>query len=59
MFSSADKAIAAIIFGIVFLLQTWAHVSIPGWLTPDNVTQVLAVVLPIVVYWIPNKPKTT
>lgn len=58
MFTSADKALAAIVMALAFLANAWFHISIPGWLTPDNVNQVLAVLTPILVYVIPNKPKT-
>lgn len=56
MFTSVDKAIVALIMAICFLLNTWFHVSIPGFITADNITQLLAVLTPIVVYWWPNKP---
>ena len=59
MFTSADKAIAAIILGVAFLANSWFHVTIPNWLTTDNINQVLAVLLPVVVYFLPNKPKAT
>ena len=55
MFTSADKALAAIIMGLIFLANSWFHITIPGWLSPDNINQVLAVLTPILVYLIPNK----
>ena len=55
MFSTNDKAIVAIIMGVAFLLQTWLHIQIPGFLTPDNITQALAILTPLVVYLFPNK----
>lgn len=58
MFTQADKALAAIVMGVLFLLNTWFHVTIPGFLTVDNINQVLAVLTPIIVYLIPNKPPT-
>jgi hypothetical protein len=59
MFTTADKALVAIVMGIAFLATTIFHIQIPGWLNEANVTQVLAVLTPILVYLIPNKPKTT
>lgn len=58
MFTQADKALAAIIMGVLFILNSWFHVTIPGFLTEANIDQVLAVLTPILVYLIPNKPKT-
>lgn len=55
MFSSVDKALVAIVMGLAFLATTIFHVSIPGWLNEANVTQVLAVLTPILVFLIPNK----
>jgi hypothetical protein len=55
MFTSLDKAIVAIVMAFAFLATTLFHVSIPGWLNEANVTQVLAVLTPILVYLIPNK----
>ncbi|MCK9361857.1 hypothetical protein M0Q28_06585 [Patescibacteria group bacterium] len=55
MFTSVDKALAAIVMGLAFLLNSWFHISVPGWLTPDSINQVLAVLTPLVVYLIPNK----
>lgn len=58
MFTSLDKALAAIIMGILFVLNSLFHISIPNFMTPDNINQVLAVLTPIIVYLIPNKPAT-
>lgn len=58
MFTSADKAIVAVVMGICFLLQSWFHLTIPGFITADNITQLLAVLTPVLVYLLPNKPKS-
>lgn len=55
MFTSADKALAAIVMGVLFLLTSWFHITLPGFLTEANIDQVLAVLTPILVYLIPNK----
>lgn len=55
MFTTWDKAIVAIIMGILFLANTWFGFTIPGFLTSDNITQVLAILSPILVYFFPNK----
>lgn len=59
MFTTADKAIVAIVMGVCFLLQSWFHIQIPGFINADNITQALALLTPILVYLIPNKPKGT
>jgi hypothetical protein len=56
MFTSLDKALVALVMALVFIAQSVFHVSIPGWLTADNVNQVIAVLTPILIYVIPNKP---
>lgn len=56
--SSHNKAIVAVIMGVAFLLNSWFHVTIPGFLTPDNLNQALAIIGPILVYLIPNKVTT-
>lgn len=58
MVSEYDKAIAAAIIAVVGLGALIFHWAIPGWLTETNIMQVLVVITPIVVAWIPNKPKT-
>ncbi len=55
MFTTYDKAIVAIVMGVCFLLNSWFHISIPGFITADNVTQVLGILTPILVYVFPNK----
>lgn len=58
MFTTIDKAIAAIIFGILSIVQImtgWGIDSIG--LTPDVLTVIInAVVGPLAVYLVPNKP---
>jgi hypothetical protein len=55
MFTQSDKALAAIIMGVLFLANSWFHVEIPSFLSADNINQLLAVLTPILVYLIPNK----
>ena len=53
MFTSFDKAIVAVIMGILLILE-----QIFGWsfgLTEEGVTVILAVLTPIFVYFFPNK----
>jgi hypothetical protein len=55
-FTDANKAIVAIVMGVCFLLNSWFHVTIPGFITADNINQLLAVLTPVLVWLIPNKP---
>lgn len=57
MFTSVDKAIVAVVLGVCFLLNSWFHVQIPGFITADNINQLLAIATPVLVYLLPNKPK--
>lgn len=51
-----DKAIATAVMSLVALGALIFHWSIPGWLTETNLLQILAVIVPIVVALVPNKP---
>lgn len=55
MYTSIDKALVGVVMGILFIATTLFHINLPGFLTEANVTQVLAVLTPILVYLIPNK----
>ena len=55
MFTSVDKALVAIVMALVFIAQSLFHWQVPGWLSQDNVTQVIAVLTPLLVWWVPNK----
>jgi len=56
MFTSVDKALVAIIMGVVFIAQSLFHWQPASWLTADNVTQLVAVATPVLVWLVPNKP---
>jgi hypothetical protein len=56
MFTTADKAIAAILGGLVsFAALKWG-IQI-DWLTPDFINTISIAVAGILVYLVPNKPK--
>lgn len=53
-----DKAIATAIMSIVALGALIFHWSVPGWLTETNILQIEAILIPIIVALVPNKPTT-
>ena len=58
MYTEYDKAIATVIVSLVALGALVFHWSVPGWLTETNILEVLSVISPIIVAWIPNKATT-
>ena len=50
------KAIAAGIFALLAVLSQVFGWAIPGFITEDSLTALLTAVIPIVVYFVPNKP---
>lgn len=54
MFTSIDKALVAMIMGVLFILQTFFGVSI-AFLTPDAVATIVGLLTPVLVWAIPNK----
>ena len=53
MFTSVDKALAAVIMAAIYLLKFFGVVDIP--VDDQKLAGLLAVITPIVVYFIPNK----
>jgi hypothetical protein len=49
------KAIAAGIFALLAVLSQVFGWAIPGFITEDSLTALLTAVIPIVVYFVPNK----
>lgn len=56
MFTSADKAIVAIIMGLVFLVNTYFGLGIN--VDPNLINTIVALVTPLLVYIVPNKTNT-
>jgi hypothetical protein len=50
------KAIAAGIFALLAVLSQVFGWTIPGFITEDSLTALLTALIPIVVYFVPNKP---
>lgn len=56
MFTSVDKALAALIGGLVFLLQQYAGFEL-GWLTAETIEGFIPFVTALLVYAVPNRAK--
>jgi hypothetical protein len=54
MFSSIDKALAALIMGLLFIIQTYTGFS-TSWITADTVSTIVGLITPVLVWAIPNK----
>lgn len=53
MFTSIDKALMAVVMGVLYLLNEFFGLSYG--LTEDQVSGILAVVTPVLVWLIPNR----
>ena len=56
MFTSIDKALVAMVMGLLFIIQTYTGFSL-AWLTPDTVATIIGLITPVLVWAIPNKAK--
>jgi len=54
MFTTIDKALTALVMGLLFIIQTYTGVSL-GWLTPDTVATIIGLITPVLVWAVPNK----
>jgi hypothetical protein len=54
MFTSIDKALTALIMGLLFIIQTYTGFSV-AWLTPDTIATIIGLLTPVLVWAIPNK----
>lgn len=54
MFTSIDKALVALIMGLLFIVQTYTGLSV-AWLTPDTVATIIGLITPVLVWAMPNK----
>ena len=53
MFTSLDKALAALIMAVVFLINNFTEFHFA--VTPEVVNGIVGVLTPLAVYFIPNK----
>lgn len=55
MFTSIDKALVAVIMGLLSVLNLMFGFVPPEWASADNVAMVIAGITPVLVWLIPNK----
>lgn len=56
MFTSIDKALVAMVMGILFILQTYFGIS-TAWIPQETVATIIGLITPVLVWAIPNKVK--
>lgn len=54
MFTAIDKALVAVVMGVLYLLNTFTGLSLP-FLDVATVTSVIVFLTPVLVYFFPNK----
>lgn len=57
MFTSVDKALIALIMAVIYLIHNFTGFTVP-FLDQATVTTIIGLLMPILVYVIPNKPTT-
>lgn len=54
MFTSIDKALVAMVMGVLFIVQTYTGIS-TAWISAETVNTVIGLLTPVLVWAIPNK----
>jgi hypothetical protein len=57
MFTSIDKAIVAMVMGLLFILQTYFGLN-TSWISQETVATLIGLLTPVLVWAIPNKTPT-
>lgn len=57
MFTTIDKALTAAAMAILFLLTSHG-VTVPEFINEDWISGAVAIITPLLVWWIPNKEKS-
>ncbi len=57
MFTSIDKALVALIGGLIFIVSTYFGVNL-SWISQETIATIVGLLTPVLVWAIPNK-KTT
>ena len=55
MFTSIDKALVAMVMGILFIVQTYFGLN-TSWISQETVATIIGLITPVLVWAIPNKP---
>jgi hypothetical protein len=56
MFTSIDKALVAMVMGLLFILNTFFGVNVT-WISQETVATIIGLITPVLVWAIPNKVK--
>lgn len=54
MITSVDKALIAMVMGLLFIIQTYTGFSL-SWISQDTVATIVGLLTPVLVWAIPNK----
>ena len=54
MFTSIDKALVALVMGLLFIIQTYTGFSL-SWISQDTVATIVGLLTPVLVWAVPNK----
>jgi len=54
MFTSIDKALTALVMGLLFIIQTYTGFS-TSWISAEAVSTIVGLITPVLVWAIPNK----
>ena len=54
MFTSIDKALVAMVMGILFILNTFFGLNV-SWISQETVATIIGLITPVLVWAIPNK----
>jgi hypothetical protein len=55
MITTIDKALVAVIMGVLFLLNSWLGISIGAGVDEVTVAKWAAIITPVLVWLIPNR----
>lgn len=54
MFTSIDKALVALVMGLLFIIQTYTGFDL-GWVKQETVATIIGLLTPVLVWAVPNK----
>lgn len=54
MFTSIDKALVAMVMGLLFILNTFFGLNV-SWISQETVATIIGLITPVLVWAIPNK----
>ena len=54
MFTTIDKAMVALVMGLLFIVQQFTGFNL-GWISEAQVTTIIGLLTPVLVWAIPNK----